>query len=402
MATKAIRKEIGDPHPPPPPAAAAPTEFDEKLDREGWCALFDTDKIKRLGGKGWTFHRQIKTDGEACSVLFSKIVIMQSHDGEEKKNKKRKKTTAGAGGGGVVSSAAAASPVKKLVVGIDPGSAKFSATGEHHASPYSLLAKMIEKKVRKERFSLVDEWNTSGVAAPTRIKMIKTEKMHFSARIHAFVFLMMLVLGVVLGKREMASKSNGHERNVIEVRYHEAASNTPREDKETPAISMQQEIARNGAPLRRPLKQQKEKVHGQVRVLRPYHYKRRKYPLKKTAPKPVCRQKLRKPAPKPVCRQKLRKPAPKPVCRQKLRKPAPKPVCRQKLRKPAPKPVCPCKAQPKPMPLRKPAPKPTCCPPPQPKPACPLRKPTSLCSKASKPQEQNETRPTPKAPMAQP
>ncbi|KAK4296925.1 hypothetical protein Pmani_030613 [Petrolisthes manimaculis] len=101
VATKAIRKEIGDPPPPPPPAAAAPTEFDEKLEREGWCALFDTDKIKRLGGKGSTFHRQIKTDGEACSVLFSKIVIMQSHDGEEKQNKKRKKTTAGAGGGGL-------------------------------------------------------------------------------------------------------------------------------------------------------------------------------------------------------------------------------------------------------------------------------------------------------------
>ncbi|KAK3874186.1 hypothetical protein Pcinc_020857 [Petrolisthes cinctipes] len=173
----------------------------------------------------------------------------------------------------------------------------------------------------------------------------------------------------------MASKSNGHERNVIEEvvmgqdRHHEAASNTPREDKEAPAISMQgiktqQETARNGAPLRRPLKQQKEKVHGQVRVLRPYHYKRRtssKCPLKKTAPKPVCRQKLRKPAPKPVC---------------------------------------PCKAPPKLVPLRKPAPKPTCCPPPPPsKPACPLRNPTSLCSKASKPQEQNETRPTPRREM---
>lgn len=44
------------------------------------------------------------------------------------------------------------------------GASNFSATGnkhKHHASPYSLLGKMIDSKVGKERFALVDEWNTS-------------------------------------------------------------------------------------------------------------------------------------------------------------------------------------------------------------------------------------------------
>lgn len=46
------------------------------------------------------------------------------------------------------------------------GASNFSAMGnkhKHHTSPYSLLGKMIESKVGKERFALVDEWNTSKV-----------------------------------------------------------------------------------------------------------------------------------------------------------------------------------------------------------------------------------------------
>ena len=71
------------------------TLHDEVLQREGWGQIFDLKRIRKMGGKGWTFDRCIATDGIACSVRYYRELGEEEEKRKSRQPKKKFKKSNG-------------------------------------------------------------------------------------------------------------------------------------------------------------------------------------------------------------------------------------------------------------------------------------------------------------------